>query len=228
MTVVHTRQNQELEDEGEDELTLSTIRYTGNQSVYTAPALQDHGLPYMGTFQGGPNGEPGPWIVTLIPSRELGYFENHADLEIRYDKETIAEACLEKNTLPSNVFGNSVNQNLQDRVLDVLGIERLPRRAEAIREDLAEIAGIDQEDAGEEAEVQEFPYDLTRSELWDASKPFDPPYEWNGMGVTDAEDFLMEQDDAQVRRVVRQIQNGEDPSLDETTDDTDGDDGGEN
>lgn len=228
MTIAHTRANQELEDDGEDELTVAALRYTGPQSVFNANSLRQQGyFPSQGVLQGG-NGEPGPWVVALIPSRRLGFYENHQDLEIAYDKETIAEAFLEKNTLPSPVFGPNENPSIRDRVLDKLEIERLPRRAEAIREDLAEIAGEDA-DPGEEAEAEEFPYDLTRSELWAASKPFDPPYDWNGMQVTDAEDFLMEQDDSQLRSVVQQVQNGEDPTLEgEETDTDEADEGGEN
>lgn len=215
MTIAHSRQNQELEDEGEDELVLTALRYTGHKSIYNATALRDHGLASLATLQGRPGDQPGPWIIALLPSRELGYFENHADIEVAYDRETIAAACLEKNQLPSPVFGDSVNPGVQDRVLDTLGIERLPRRAEAIREDLAEIAGTDV-DPGEEAEAEEFPYDLTRSELWAVSKPFDPPYEWNEMRTTEAEEFLLEQDADAVRSVVHQVQNGaEDPTLDE-------------
>lgn len=212
--VIHNQNNQELEDEGEDELVLAALRYTGGQSVFNATALQDHGFPGMGTLQGSPDG-PGPWYVALFPSRRLGWFENHANLEIAYERETIAEAFLEKNNLPSNVFGPNVNQNIQDRVLDHLGIDRLARKEAAMREQLAEIAGVGEEEAGvEEAESgEEFPHDLTRSELWSASKPFDPPYTWNDMAVTDAEEFLLDQDADKVRTVVRQIQQGEEPEL---------------
>jgi len=214
MTVIHTANNQELEDEGEDELTVAAVRYTGPQSVYNTNALTSQGyFPSIGVLQGGQD-EPGPWKVPLIPSKRTGYYENHSNLEIAYDRETIAAAFLEKNVLPSPVFGPNVNQNLQDRVLDKLDMDRLPRQADGIREELAEIAGEDAE-PGEEAEAQEFPYDLTRSELWSVAKPLDPPFEWNGMETTTAEDFLMEEDDEVVRRLVNQLKQGEDPSLED-------------
>lgn len=219
MTVAHTANNQELEDEGEDELTVAAVRYDGPQSVYNASALNQQGqFPSRGVLQGGPGDEPGPWMVALIPSRRTGYYERHNDLEIAYDKETLAAAFLEKNTLPSPVFGPDVDQNIQDRVLDKLDIEKLPRRNDGIREKLAEIAGEDQ-DPGEEAESQDFPWDLTRSELWSVAKPLDPPFDWNGMKTTEAEDFLKEQDRDTVRTLVNQLQRGEDPSLE--TDDAD-------
>lgn len=229
MTVVHTRQNQELEEEGEVELVPAALRYTGSKSVYNSGALRDQGgLPSLAPLQGGPGGEPGPWVVGLFPSRRLGYLENHADLEVAYDRETISEAFLEKNHLASEVFGPDIDRNVQDRFLDLLEIDQLPRQSDAIRELLAEIAGADV-DPGEEVEVEEFGYDLTRSELWAISKPFDPPFEWNGMGVTEAEEFLMEQDDGAVRRLVRQLNEGvENPTLEDESDDDEGGNGGEN
>ena len=219
MTVLHTANNQELEDEGEDELTVAAVRYTGPQSVYNTNALTSQGyFPSMGALQGGQDG-PGPWVVALLPSKRTGYYENHADLEIAYDRETLAEGFLEKNVLPSPVFGPNVNQNIQDRVLDKLEIDRLPRRNDGIREELTEIAGEDV-DAGEEADDQEFPYELTRSELWSVAKPLDPPFEWNGMQTTEAEEFLLEQDDETVRTLVNQLKQGDDPTLDEEDEDT--------
>lgn len=239
---VHTRTNQELEDEGEDELVVAALRYTGSQSVYNAPALRDQGyFPSHGVLQGAPDG-PGPWTVALFPSKRLGFFETHQDLEIAYDPATIAEAFLEKNTLPQNIFGANVNQHVQDRVLDKLGLDVLPRDSQAVREELAEVAG-DDVDAGEEAEEENFDYDLTRSELQNAAKPFDPDFHIGHAKSTELEEFLLEQDDSKVRSVVQQVQNGEDPALDESetesetetesesdgeTDETDGDEGGEN
>lgn len=215
MTVIDTKSNHELEENGEDELTVAAIRYTGPQSIYNSNSLTTQGsFPSLGVLQGGPGDEPGPWKVALVPSKRTGFYENHNDLEIKYDPETIAAAFLEKNTLPSPVFGPNSDPDIRERVLDKLDIERLPRRAEGIREELAEIAGTDV-DPGEEAEHQEFPYDLTRSELWSVAKPLDPPFDWNSMATTEAEEFLMEQDDAVVRRLVNQLQNGEDPTLED-------------
>jgi len=228
MTVAHTSSNQELEDEGEDELTVAALRYTGPNSVYNANALRNQGyFPSMGVLQGGPAGEPGPWVVALLPSKRLGYYERHNDLEIAYERETIASAFLEKNTLPSPIFGRNYDPNIRERVLDLLEIDTLPRDTEGIRELLAEIAGVDQ-DPGEEAERQEFPYDLTRSELWAVSKPLDPPFDWNGMQTTEAEEFLMEQDSDTVRTLVNQLKQGEDPSLEDADADEDTDNGGDN
>lgn len=215
MTVAHTRTNQELEDEGEDELTVAAVRYTGPQSVYNTNALRTQGyFPSIGVLQGGPDGRPGPWTVALIPSKRLGYYERHRDLEIAYDKETVAEALVEKNTLPSPVFGPGEDPEVRERVLDLLELDVLPRTSEGIREELAEIAG-EEVDPGEEAAEDQFDYDLTRSELWSVAKPLDPPFEWNGMGVTEAEEFLMEQDSDTVRRLVNQLKQGEDPSLED-------------
>lgn len=212
MTVTTSRAAKELEERGEDELVLAAIRYTGPNSTYNSPALQNQGgLPTHAPLQGR-NGRPGPWKVVLIPSKSVGYFEKHSDLEIAYDRETVATAFLEKNTLPSNVFGDRIDSYVQERVLDRLGIERVPRTTEGIREELAEIAGADV-DPGEEAGVDTFDYDLTRSELWSVAKVFDPPFTWNEMQSTEAEEFLLEQDPTVVRRLIGQLRQGEDPSL---------------
>lgn len=224
MTIAHTASNQELEDEGEDELTVAALRYTGPQSVYNTNALRNQGyFPSVGVLQGGPNGEPGPWMVALIPSKRLGFYETHRDLEIDYSKEAVAEALVEKNTLPSTVFGPNEDPNVRDRILDLLEMDTIPRTNEGIREELAEIAGEEVE-AGEEAEEEGFGFDLTRSELWAVCKPLDPPFDWNGLKVTEAEEFLQEQDDDTVRRLVNQLKQGEDPSLEED----DADNGGDN
>jgi len=225
MTIAHTASNQELEDEGEDELTVAALRYTGPQSVYNTTALRNQGyFPSVGVLQGGPNGEPGPWVVALIPSKRLGFYETHRDLEIDYSKEAVAEALVEKNTLPSTVFGPNEDPNVRDRILDLLEMDTIPRTNEGIREQLAEIAG-EEVDAGQEAEEEGFDFDLTRSELWSVCKPLDPPFDWNGLKVTEAEEFLQEQDDDTVRRLVNQLKQGEDPSLEE---DDDADNGGDN
>ena len=224
MTIAHTSSNQELEDEGEDELTVAALRYTGPQSVYNTTALQNQGyFPSVGVLQGGPNGEPGPWVVALIPSKRLGFYETHRDLEIDYSQEAVAEALVEKNTLPSTVFGPNEDPNVRDRILDLLEMDTIPRTNEGIREQLAEIAGEEVE-PGQEAEEDGFDFDLTRSELWSVAKPLDPPFDWNGLKVTEAEEFLQEQDDDTVRRLVNQLKQGEDPSLEEE----DADNGGDN
>jgi len=215
MTIAHTQNNQELEESGEDELTVATVRYTGPQSVYNATAMRNQGyFPSMAVLQGGPDGTPGPWVIALIPSKRLGFYERHADLEIAYDRETVAAACLEKNTLPSPVFGRNYDEDVRGRVLDHLEINSLPRQTDAIRERLAEIAGVDQE-PGADAGADSFPYDLTRSELWSVSKPLDPPYDWNGMQTTEAEDFLLEQETETVRTLVNQLRAGTEPGLED-------------
>lgn len=225
MTVAHTSSNQELEDEGEDELTVAALRYIGPQSVYNTTALRNQGyFPSVGVLQGGADGEPGPWVIALIPSKRLGYYENHRDLEIDYTKETVAEALIEKNNLPSPVFGPGEDPNIRERVLDLLELDTLPRTNEGIREELAEIAGEEVE-AGEEAGEEEFSFDLTRSELWSVAKPLDPPFDWNGLKVTEAEEFLLDQDSDTVRRLVNQLKQGEDPSLE--SDDEEADEGGD-
>lgn len=211
MGFLSTKRNEELAEEGVDELTLAALRYTGSRSIYNDEALgRQGGFPSTAALSGGPAGEPGPWKLARIPSRNLGWFETHTDLEIAYGAETIAEATLEKNYLPPQVFGASFDPELRDEVFDKLGIDQPRRTAEAYRELLADIAGID--DPGEEVTQSTGPeYDLTRSELQTVVGAFPNDMHLGRANTTDMEDFLREQDQGAVKARIEQVQAGEEP-----------------
>ncbi|UTF55989.1 hypothetical protein [Natronosalvus rutilus] len=223
MGFISTTRNEELAAEGHDELTLAALRYTGPRSIYNDEAMGRQGnFPSSAALSGGNGGEPGPWKLAQIPSKNLGWFENHNNLEIAYDPETIAEAILEKNYLPSDVFGANFNPELRKRVFDHLGIDGPKMEASAYREELAEIAGVD--DPGEEVTSFSGPdYDLTRSELQSVAGAFETDFNIAHAKNTDLEDFLREQDQQAVRSRIDQVQAGKEPDPYTGSDDADGD-----
>lgn len=170
--MIKTTQNHiDLENEGEAELVLVAVTYIGNSSVYRDNAVQNQGnWPSYGSFT------PGQTQVALLPDRSLGWWESHADFDIDYSSEGIAEAFLEKNFLAPEVFGNNVSPEVQDRVLDKLGLDHVPRNEEEIRRELANIAGIDEDEAVQDVnEESDFESQLsgkayTRDELKAACK----------------------------------------------------------
>jgi hypothetical protein len=205
MTIKTNREHQELEADGDDELTLVAVTYTGDQSVYNASATrQQGGWPARSPFNSGVT------EVALVPSKRLGFWERHADFEIAYDDESLAAALLEKNYLAPQVFGANVDIDLRDRVLDTLGID-VKRNAEAYREALADVAGPDA-DAGEEAD----PHETRQSDFADAKRStLQRAAEAHGKSDVDSAgreelaDYLAEQDDDDVDATIDSIQSGD-------------------
>ena len=205
MTIKTNREHQELEADGDDELTLVAVTYTGDQSVYNASAIrQQGGWPARSPFNSGVT------EVALVPSKRLGFWERHADFEIAYDDEALAEALLEKNYLAPQVFGANVDIDLRDRVLDTLGID-VKRNAAAYREALADVAGPDIK-AGEEAD----PHETRQSDFADAKRStLQRAAEAHGKsdvgsaGREELADYLAEQDDDDVDATIDSIQSGE-------------------
>lgn len=212
--VHHTQYNADLEAAGSDELTLVAVRYTGEKSIYRDPAMATQGgWPSSAALVGGSDG-PGPWSVSLIPSKRAGWFEGHADLEIAYDPATIAEAYLRRNSLPGHIFGNQFSPETRERVFEELGIKRARMTAEGYRETLAEIAGIDESEVDEEAESYDgFAHDLTRPQLVRLvgafDHPFDNPSHENSTAI---EEFLEGHDKSAVKLRADQVLAGEDPA----------------
>lgn len=192
-----TDQLLEMEREGEDELTLVAVRYTGDRSLFTDRATQTQGgWPSTAPFVGRTDG-PGPWQTALLPSRRLGWWERNANFEVAYETETLAEAFLEKNYLDPEVFGAGYDPEIRDRVHDALGID-VQRNAEAYREDLAEVAGISREEAGEETDPgeSESPFDeFRRTSLQTAVQQYDHDFNTGNAANTDLITFLEERED---------------------------------
>lgn len=136
------------EADGKRELVLVAVTYTGARSRWqdNAARTQGHWPSYGGFNQDVPE-------VAFLPDEGLGYFESHRDFEVSYAEEDIAAALLEKNFLAPEVFSvGAGGGESRQRVLDALGIERIPATEEGIREELTEVAALD-EDPGDSAQV---------------------------------------------------------------------------
>jgi hypothetical protein len=136
MPIVASQRHLDDEAEGDRELELVALTYVGSRSVYNSTSLRTQGQwPSYAPFQRGDT------KVGWIPDAGLGYFEKHADFEVEYGEEAIAEALLAENYLDPQVFSAGRGGKMRQRTLDALGIDQLPTTAEGIREALADVAG---------------------------------------------------------------------------------------
>jgi hypothetical protein len=202
-------QTLDLEDEDRVDTVIIGLRYTGSDSAAPArkPRRQG-GWPGRAPFQAGPVVErdddgtvvardPGPIQVGVNPDwidddtvagGTLAGLEALADFEVIYDPAAIAEAMLRENYLPPAVFGGDgtpPDYDIRERVFDFLDIpQRLgtaesPEAEKAIREALAETAGIDTDDTEDPIDrerVQELKQGHSRNDLVSAASEFD----WSG------------------------------------------------
>ena len=166
--------SQHLEDERDhgEEVALVSVTYVGKRSLYIDNSLRTQG--YWPSYSGFTRGIP---EVAFVPDAGLGYFENRSDFEVDYSREGIAEAFLDRNYLSPTVFnaGAGGGSGVRKRVLDHLGIERLETTDAGIREQLAEVAGLDADDVEDaddslSSELASADGGYTRSELKAAAK----------------------------------------------------------
>lgn len=213
MTVkASSKQFDQAQEDGE-ELVLVAVTYDGDRSVYQNRAMQNQGYwPSFASFTQGST------QVAVLPDQGLGWWERHSDFDVDYSKEGIAEAFLDKNYLAPEVFGAKISKDVQSFVLDKLEMNAVPRTAEAIREELADIAGV--EDPGREASTMEgLEADLndetrstlqrTVSEIEDRDiAEFDESIA--NAGKTDLIDFLVELDEIDVTAALNEVQERDD------------------
>lgn len=135
----------DAEQEGDTELTLVAIRYEGPRNNIAANgALRNQGL-----WPGQTTLNQGVWYTALVPDEGLPYYEQNSNIEIEYSEEGIAEAMLAPTELPWSVFGRNSDKRLQERVFEELGLENVglgKDREEEYREQLRDIAGIEEEE----------------------------------------------------------------------------------
>lgn len=203
MGVIALQQNLEQEQSGEiRSLELVALRYTGNlDSLAVRGALNS-----QGKWPGTAPLNNGIWYFALVPDEGLAYLENREDLDLVYadDAERFAEALLSKHRLPENVFGRGHDRDLRERVDDALGLED-PMEAGPVENQLQEVAGIEEDEAGEDTvdsgRVSSLANGYSRSQLSEAVKAVrEDTGEFNlrGADKTSMAEFLAEQNEAAV------------------------------
>lgn len=163
MTVKSSNNYEELEADGETTLSLVAVTYTGSKSLY-----RDQAVIHQGRWPSFTAFSPGDTHVGLVPDEGLDWWETHNSFNIDYAPAAIAAAFLDSNFLPPQIFGDNVNPDLRDRVLDKFDMEYIPRNEEEIRRELAEIAGRDEDEEAEAVnEEMDFESELLEHERGD-------------------------------------------------------------
>lgn len=232
----------ELEQEGRVETALIGLRYVGtNSSVSPNQARQQGGWPGTQPFQAGDvvdrdedgkvtEREPGPiqiglnpdWLDDTVEGGSLAGLEALPDIEVIYAEDELAQAMLDANYLPPDVFGSPGDQTggqrtapdfeIREAVFEFFdGLEDRgsgPSSHQMYREQLAEIAGVDlagENDSPTDSQrAQQYVDNHTRAELKDAvdelrEGPDDISLQ---NGKSDFAEWLATQDAADVRAVL--------------------------
>lgn len=126
-SIVASADDLDAEAAGETSLELVAVRYTGPRTLYDVEAhLVPAGWPGSVAIDGGPTpAANGSWNLVLMPDSGLAALEGRPDLEVVYadQQAEFAQILLEETDLPENVFGRNADQELQQRVFDLLGLE---------------------------------------------------------------------------------------------------------
>jgi hypothetical protein len=232
MTLVHCEQQTiDLEQDEKVDTLVAGLRYTGSNSTATPnrPRRQG-GWPGRASFQGGPvteraddgtvlEREPGPIQIGVIPDRidtdyveggTLPGLENLSDFEVVYDPAELAQAILDSNYLPSNVFGGvrtAPDYDVRERVFDALdlpdslGAAGSPDAERRVREALAETAGVDLADEEPPDASREIEYrnEYTRSDLYNAAQDLGYDVDWSDATKTGLAELLAQENPGDVR-----------------------------
>ena len=141
----------EMESEGDIELVMVAVTYTGSRSAYSAQGMRsDGGYPALDAFQGpGPGDDTGETKLVLLPSSRLGWWEQHAHFDVDYTPETVAETMLSMNFMPEQIVGPGYDPRAREELTDKLNLDPFTGE-EDLREQLREVAGVSGGDDGVE------------------------------------------------------------------------------
>lgn len=223
---VRTNQNQvDAEEEGEEELVLVAITYTGSRSTHYSESMRDHGgYPALDGFQNYQGTEEGQTKLVKIPSTKLGWWENHADFRVDYDPEAVAETLLKGNYLPSQLVSPGGDTDIRDLLLEKLDLDAAVDE-EGYREQMREMVGMDEEEdesapdanAAEKGRADSLHAEYDRSTLIKVAGSFEDIDEaLEDMDVdqvthaksTELTEFLAGEDNEVVDKRLRTIQSG--------------------
>jgi hypothetical protein len=213
MTVDANEDYMDREDEGYISLVLVAVRYVGSSANKNDPSSVNQGrYPARRTFR------QGTWYFGLVPestpdgdsSVGVAWFERAGDWEVEYDPIEVASLMLDKNYLPPNVFGDSPNPRVRERVIDSLGLEDEVEAGQTYEEQLAELAGVDEEEATVGAELsrsEELLQEYDRGTLKEAAKEVREDaddFSLQGVSTEEMADYLAEQDGDEVEAALQE------------------------
>lgn len=209
----------DLEAEERINQVLIAARYTGPQSSVSPQQYNKAAAwPSFSPLQGGPikpNGDgrdPGPaqgaivpdWTDEDVEDRTVEALEADPNIEVLYSPGDIATAMLRTNYLDPNIFGQGFDPDARDFVFGALGLEDVGVRNEAeYREQLREIAGLDESDVKDTSTVDdsrtgELRQGHPRADLVDACAVLGHD-DAESLGKIEAAEFLTEHDPGAVR-----------------------------
>lgn len=222
----------DFDREGRANLEVIGLRYTGPKSAVSPRKPRDIGAwPGVAPFQGGVvkeraedgnvvEREPGPIQIGLSPDwidpdtvkgGTIEGLENLTKWEVVYDPAELARVLLEANYLPAEVFGGPDRgfvKPVREAVLEKIGLEtagRLPEAEGEIKEELAEIAGVEYKSVASSPGVRsEYGTATTRSQALEAAESL-------GMDVSEttpksaALEFLAGEFEADARDALRNV-----------------------
>jgi hypothetical protein len=205
---------EEFEEKGHAEVEFVGFRYTGDQSArsdldvreragYNGPAKFQQGQVYLAllaTYLDPDHVENSGMGVHALEARN--------DFEVIYDPGRLAEALLDRNYLPPDIFYEGFDRWKRQKVMDKLGLDDHGRVFEKddetpYREELREIAGIKRDDSESPSQQRsdEYVSRFSRSdamavvrELRRASLP-DLPFEPSEHTIGELEDELATDDE---------------------------------
>lgn len=216
------------QDEGEVELVLVVITYTGDRSIFAPQGMRtEGGYPALDQFRGpGPDEDVGETKLVELPSSRLGWWENHSHFEVSYEEDEFARAMLDRNYVPEQIAGPGYDPDLREQITEKLGLDPFTGE-EDLREQLRDVAGVSEE-ADEEAQedVPDEPeprvdrlMEVDRSVLLKVAGSYDEVDEVleeeekdnvSHLSNTAVSEFLADQDDDEVdRRISTAEQGGE-------------------
>ncbi|ELZ84455.1 hypothetical protein C453_12951 [Haloferax elongans ATCC BAA-1513] len=149
-----------FEEKGHAEVEFVGFQYVGDQSTKT-----DHDIRRRVGYSGPPKFQQGQVYFALLPTfldsdhvanSNMGVhaLEARNDFEVIYDAERLAEALLERNYLPPEVFYEGFDRYKRRKVLEKLDLDDAGRvfakdDEEPYRDQLRAIAGIERDEAAD-------------------------------------------------------------------------------
>ena len=158
MVVRSNSNHTKVEQEGDTELVLTAITYTGNRSLFSSQNMIDMGgYPSLDAFNNSDDPEEdGETKIVYIPTESLGWWETHSNFRIEYSPEAIARGLLSRNFIGEQIVGPGYDPKVRADLEEHLDLTPF-RDEDELREQLYDIAGYsdDEEDEAEGARPEE-------------------------------------------------------------------------